>query len=66
MKKYVDIDEIVNEEILIHPTCNRDHKGLHDIWTGEARIIGEVIIKNKKYAFNKVINVEFEPVIEEK
>lgn len=63
-KQYADV-KVLDEEIVIHPTCNRDHKGIHDVWTGEARIIGRVIINDKEYEFNKVIDVEFELIEKE-
>jgi len=52
--------EVLSEEIIIHPKASQDHVGLHDIWTGEARIFGRVIIAGKEYQFDKVVDIEFE------
>jgi hypothetical protein len=55
--------EVLDEQILIHPTCNKDHG---KVWTGEARISGKVIINGVEYEFDKVVDVEFEKLREEK
>jgi hypothetical protein len=55
----VNVDTL-DEQIIVHPTASRDHKGLHDIWTGEVHIFGKVIIEGKEYEFSKYVDVEFE------
>lgn len=54
------VEEVLRQEIAVHPRCSRDHIGLHDIWTGAAHIIGKVIINGKEYEFDKVVDIEFE------
>lgn len=51
---------VKNEEIIIHPTAFITEGRRVYV---EARIIGEVEIKGKKYAFNKVIKVRVAKVV---
>lgn len=60
--QYAEV-EVLDEEIVVHPTCSKDHG---KVWTGEARIIGKVIINGDEYEFNKVVDVEFEKSKERK
>lgn len=52
--------EVLDEQIIVHPTCDRDHEGLHDIWAGECHIMGTVIINGKEYTFSRYVDIEFE------
>jgi hypothetical protein len=54
--QYADVD-VEDEQIVVHPTCSRDHG---KIWTGEAHVFGVVIINGEKYQFDRFIDVEFE------
>jgi hypothetical protein len=50
-----DLDEVLNEEIIVHPTI--EWRGKH--WRGTARIMGTVTIEGQRYSFEYVVNVTF-------
>jgi hypothetical protein len=51
--------EVLHEEIIVHPTAERRGNRL----SGEACIIGEVVIDGKTYRFEKVVSVSFVEVL---
>jgi hypothetical protein len=55
MDTEVSSADVLNDEIIIHPTVERRGKS----WKGEARIMGTVTIDGQQYSFERVISVTF-------